>query len=101
MVGCSGLTVTVCCAWVSVVLMMLLEVVEVTQLLAVQTCRVASRSCPQNVLSCAWSRGPEKLGESLSPSLGIPLWSQAPCRFRADAHPALVTATVPKGPVSV
>ena len=71
MLGCSALTLTVCCAWVAAILTVVLEDVEVAQLLLVQTCGAAGCSRPQNVLSC----GPEKLGETLSLSLGVLLWS--------------------------
>ncbi|XP_056182520.1 uncharacterized protein LOC130143697 isoform X2 [Falco biarmicus] len=45
---------------------------------------------PANYL-VLWSCGLEKLGQTLLLSLGIPLWSLAPCQFRGDAHPPLMT----------
>uniref|UniRef100_A0A8V5GHM6 Uncharacterized protein n=1 Tax=Melopsittacus undulatus TaxID=13146 RepID=A0A8V5GHM6_MELUD len=58
------------------------------------------------------SSADEHPGAPREPWLGAPLAEAlscvpccsgpcAPCQFRADAHPALVTAAVPKGPVCV
>lgn len=69
LVACSGVTITVCCTWVAAILLVVLG--HVAQLLVVQTCSEAGCSCLQNTLSC----GPEKLGDTLSLSLGILLCS--------------------------